>query len=69
MNRFIASKVACCDPVANSPDACVRPPGVSVANDTGMPPLALKKLVNAAPTLRWLTLRPGITPKSSAKLR
>jgi len=43
-NWLIASKVACCDPVAVSPEACVKPPGVNEANAKAMPPLALKKL-------------------------
>ena len=30
-NRFIASKVVCCEPVASSPEICVRPAGVSAA--------------------------------------
>src|ERR1700733_11056944 len=45
MNRSIASKVVCCEPVAVSPDACVRPAGVSVPYTAGMPPLVLKELV------------------------
>ena len=43
MNRFIASKVVCCEPVASSPETCVRPAGVSPPNTMGMPPFALKK--------------------------
>ena len=35
MNRFIASNVVCCEPVASSPEAWVRPAGVSVANASG----------------------------------
>ena len=50
MNRFIASKVVCCEPVATSPEACVSPAGVSDPNTMGMLPLVLKKLVNALAT-------------------
>ena len=58
MNRFMASKVACCEPVASSPETCVRPAGVKVPNTIGMPPVALKKLVNALATFCWLTFSP-----------
>ncbi len=54
----MASKVACCDPVASSPETCVRPAGESEAKPTGMPPVVLKKLVSALATFCWLTLRP-----------
>ena len=42
-NMFIASKVVCCEPVASSPEACVRPAGVSSPNTSGMPPVVLKR--------------------------
>ena len=58
MNRFIASNVVCCEPVASSPEACVKPAGVNVPKTIGMPPVVLKKLVSALPTFCWLTLRP-----------
>ena len=58
MNRPIALNVVCCDPVATSPDTCDRPAGVSAPNTIGMPPVVLKKLVNALATFCWLTLRP-----------
>ena len=58
MNRFIASKVVCCEPVASSPETCVRPAGVSAPNTIGMPPVVLKKLVSALATFCWLTFRP-----------
>ena len=58
MNRFMASKVVCCDPVAVSPDACVSPTGDSEPNTMGMLPVLLKKLTSAVPTLAWLPLRP-----------
>ncbi len=50
MNMFIALKVVCCEPVAVSPAACDNPAGVNAANTIGMPPVALKKFVNALPT-------------------
>ena len=52
-NRFIASKVVCCEPVATSPEACVRPAGVSPPNTTGMPPLLLKNPTIALATFCW----------------
>ena len=58
MNRFIASTVVCCEPVAASPEAWVRPAGPSAANAAGMLPVALKKLVSVLATFCWLTLRP-----------
>ena len=58
MNWFIASKVVCCEPVAVSPETCVRPAGVSPPNTSGMPPLVLKKLMSALATFCWLPLRP-----------
>ena len=42
-NRFMASNVACCDPVASSPETCVRPAGESEAKPAGMLPVVLKK--------------------------
>jgi hypothetical protein len=62
-------KVACWVPVAVSPETCDSPADDSEANAAGMLPLALKKFVSPLPTLRWLTLTPGVDPKSSAKLR
>ena len=44
MNRFIASKVVCCEPVATSPEACVRPAGVSAPNTSGMPPVRVEEI-------------------------
>ena len=58
MNRFIASNVVCCEPVAVSPEACVSPAGDSEPNTMGMPPALLKKLTSAVPTAAWLPLRP-----------
>jgi hypothetical protein len=63
MNRFMASKVVCCEAVASSPETCVRPPGDNVPNTTGMPPVALKKPVNALATFCWFTLRPAEKPR------
>jgi hypothetical protein len=45
MNWFMALKLVCCEPVAPSPEAWVRPAGVSAPNAPGMPPLALKELI------------------------
>jgi len=50
MNRFMASKVDCCVPVPNSPETCVKPLGLKPKNAAGMPPVALKKFVNALAT-------------------
>jgi hypothetical protein len=58
MNWFMALKVDCCEPVPISPEACVSPPGVSVPNTSGMPPVELKKLISALATACWLTFRP-----------
>ena len=68
-NMFMALKVACCDPVPSSPETCVRPAGVSEAKSTGMPPVALKKLVSVLATFCWLTLRPPAGLKLSAKVQ
>ena len=40
----MASKVACCDPVASSPETCVRPAGESEAKPTGMPPVRVEEI-------------------------
>ena len=65
MNRFIASKVVCCDPVAISPVAWVRfcmmlplkiPPTVPEL------PLALNTASSVVATARWLALRPPNWP-------
>ena len=58
INRFIASKVVCCEPVGSSPEASVRPAGVNAPNTRGMPPVELKKLTSALATFCWLMLRP-----------
>ena len=49
---------------------CVSPAGVSAPNTNGMPPVVLKKLVNALATFCWLTLSPpdGVE-KLSARFR
>jgi hypothetical protein len=52
------TKVVCCDPVATSPEACVRPAGVNEPNTIGMLPFELKKFESALPTACWLPLRP-----------
>src|ERR1700761_8268419 len=57
MNRLMALNVACCDPVAVSPETCVNPAGVRLPNTIGMPPVALKKLVIALPTDCWFSLK------------
>ena len=69
MNWVIALKVVCCEPVPSSPDACVRPTGVSAPNTKGMPPVVLKKPTSALPTFCWLMLRPVGTEKSINRLR
>ena len=56
MNMFIALNVVCCEPVAASPETCVRPAGVSVPNTSGMPPVVLKKLISALATFCWLLI-------------
>jgi uncharacterized protein (DUF1810 family) len=58
MNCVIALNVVCCDPVALSPEAWLRPDGDSVPNTSGMPPAALKKFVSVLATACWLALRP-----------
>ena len=65
----MASKVPCCDPVASSPETCVRPAGESEAKASGMPPVLLKKLVSVLATFCWLILRPPGGLKLSAKFR
>ena len=59
----MALNVVCCVPVASSPEACARPAGVKVPNTSGMPPVALKKLVSALATFCWLTLSPAYFAK------
>ena len=44
MNWVIALNVVCCEPVAVSPEACVRPAGVSVPNTSGMPPVRVEEV-------------------------
>ena len=65
---FMALKVACCVPVASSPEAWVSPAGDSEANPAEIPPLALKKLISVLATLRWLTLRSLLAPKFRSRL-
>jgi len=57
MNRFIASKVVCCEPVADSPEACVsalpRPAPLRPNRETnagGNAPPLLKKVLIALAT-------------------
>jgi hypothetical protein len=79
MNCVMASNVVCCVPVAVSPEACVSPAALRPPYTSGMPPLLLKKLISALPTLDWLRLKPlvglplrplvGAATKSSARLR
>src|SRR4051812_21402194 len=49
-NRFIALKVVCGVPVADSPEACVSPAGERFARATGRLPVRLKTLVRALAT-------------------
>src|SRR5258708_2989936 len=59
-NRFIASKVVCCDPVASSPESWVRFCGMLPAQTalSGLltPPTALNAASSADQTARWLAL-------------
>ncbi len=50
MNWLIASNVVCCDPVAVSPETCVKPFAVKAPNVIGMLPVVLKTLIRALPT-------------------
>ena len=65
MNRFMASNVVCCEPVAVSPEACVRFCATLPENRTkpagGLP--ALKTVSSDVATARWLALRPAICPR------
>ena len=57
-NCDMTLNVDCCELVAFSPAPCASPPGVSVPNTAGMPPVELKKLVSAPPTALWLPFSP-----------
>ena len=67
-NRFIALKVACCEPVAVSPETCDSPAGVSVANATGMPPLELKKLVSRIADIALVGVKAWRRPEVERKI-
>ena len=69
MNWFMASNVACCVPTAVSPETCVLPAGVNVANAPGMPFMRLKEFTSALVTLRWLVLRPAALASGATALR
>jgi len=69
MNCVIALNVVCCEPVAVSPAAWVRPAGVSVAKTMGIPPLLSKKFESAFATFLWLPFRPGNCDTQSPILR
>jgi hypothetical protein len=71
MNRFIASKVVCCDPVPSSPEACVRLSGtlpLKIAPSGPVPPLPLKAASSAVATARWLMLRPPSWPSAEVSV-
>ena len=44
MNWLMALNVVCCEPVAVSPETCVRPAGVSAPNTIGMPPVRVEEV-------------------------
>jgi len=59
MNRSMASKVACCEPVASSPETWVRAGRCQRSDTIGMPPVTSKKLVQRIGDVLLIDVQPA----------
>ena len=64
-NCVIALKVVCCEPVALSPEACDRPPGVSVANTNGRLPAVIEEIAERVADRLLIAVERGRKRRSS----